>query len=139
MGSKDERKAKEKGLNQSVTNVKAKNQFYTEQERRLLDQITIEIQEAWSKDILAMRQHYERIIELCKEMDNLGEKLGNLSENHYLSHIPHLFNSIEKLLESHSTKSEIDHLYDKLMIEINKLNNEIKTIKLPWYKRIFLG
>lgn len=99
--------------------IRARQQIFNESENRLLDQITMEINEAWAKDLMIMRKCYKTAVEaenkIIEVSKLLSEKLDHLSE--FLSD-----NSITPSFSEYLSNQEQIFLY------LNEIRNEMTDI-----------
>ncbi len=134
---------KTKGPTPTLGLPRRENKMFTHTENKLLDQITVEIMEAWAKDLSLMKSHYkkidqaqEKVIEASEKVEKLYEKLPKLeqflSSNDLVVAIPliqenigmlrglfgELNNSISAIWEQKVKKSDI-----------LAINTEIKSVK----------
>lgn len=70
-------KKKEKSPTPFLDLPDSKRQHFTYSENKLLDQITIEVMEAWRKDLLVIKKHQTKVIEVGENCERLA---GNLRE-----------------------------------------------------------
>lgn len=141
-----------------------RSKVYTPEENRLLDQITLEITEAWAKDLKRIKQTHEKLLqtqEKSKEItDLLNERLPSLENFLSDDSIKFLFKSytetIQRIgLEISECHKNIFDFTDKYKIEnfkdilglhkkIDSINETLQEIllelielKKPWYKKLF--
>ena len=146
----------------AIQNLRSK--VYTPEENRLLDQITLEITEAWAKDLKKIKQTHEKLLqtqETTKEITNLlNERLPSLECFLSDDSIKFLFKSytetIEKIgLEISECHKNIFDFTDKYKIDnykdisgahkkIDEITETLKDILIklneinkPWYKKNF--
>lgn len=129
---------------------------FTYAENRLLDQITLEITEAWKKDLAVLKKHYQTIIEIGEStqdiVDILDEKLPKLEKflrsNEFISNFNRMQEEMETLnLRYGELNKTIFELEKKLNFDyVTSLTKSIKSLedavkehllkktKKPWWK-----
>ena len=80
---------------------KSKNQFFTHQENKLLDQITLEINEAWAKDLRSISKTHRRALELMEAIKGIEDKFPALerflSDNEFIYAFKIMRTNIEEI------------------------------------------
>ena len=102
---------------------RSNNQIFTYSENKLLDQITIEITEAWKKDLSIIKQYNKKTLDLSKNIRDIGDSFCTtfpkiekmLQENDFMS----LFNHINKQIE------QINYRQSEMNRNIFDLENKI--------------
>ncbi len=141
---------------------KSDRQHFTYSENKLLDQITMEVMEAWKKDLTIIRKHHLEILEseksvirlsdmICKEFPKLEEFLNS---NNFIFDFRTFRSKIESLdlrtAEIHKVvfeldkKSSFDYII-KTQIQIKDLSDKLTKItellninqNKKWWHRFF--
>lgn len=102
---KDKKKEKKITIPNDMRMPRSRNQIFTEQENRLLDQITLEITEAWAKDLKVIKECQKKSLATCVLAQNaanlLEERLKELNDflyNDYgLARLKQLMNEYEEM------------------------------------------
>lgn len=117
---------------------RANKQVFTEQENRILDQFTIEIQEAWIKDLNMMKDCYNGILATCTELKSDIIKLQiEIGQTRYSMEkykefvesntVEQFLNEIRVLVLQISEKINFQYTFD-LNREVSKLSQQIKEM-----------
>jgi hypothetical protein len=138
--------------------VHTKSKTFTYAENRLLDQITLEITEAWQNDLQVLKKHFREVEKIAKSTKNivdiLDEKLPALNkflgDNDFILNFKKMTYNFEAM---NSRQAELDKTIFELEKKINfeyvtSLMKSIKTleemvkalqkqVQEPWWKKIF--
>lgn len=133
-------------------------QIFTYSENKLLDQITIEIMEAWRNDLIVIRKHHKEILECQVDATLLSDLLRRefpklekfLTDNDYINQFSTLTKEVEIINSRHGIISKtlfdleqkLDFDYIKKMMEsIKIISKDIEKIKntqnKKWWQNIF--
>lgn len=102
-------------------------QVYTVEQNRLLDQITMEIQEAWAKDLVTMRDCHKETKELLAEVKEHNEQMADklIDLNKFLSQD----DILPKLQKTFDRQELIFHFLEDIRQQLFKLdNNYVQTL-----------
>ena len=97
---------------------KSNRQMFTHAENKLLDQITLEIVEAWEKDLRMMKSAYNKTREYIENLNTLQIKLGNIRS--YLDEY-----DLPKLKEFIERQDYIVFYVNELRVMVSDINNKL--------------
>lgn len=131
--------------------LRSRENLFTYAENRLLDQMTLEITEAFAKDLKVIRECFEKIESFKDRYEDIDCALQKKIDSFNDKNIDNFLERLEKIQGSHSElcqevlllkdrirKEFIDSIKDisKKNEEIISILNEMRKEKKPWYKRI---
>lgn len=109
---------------------RANGQVFTYSENKLLDQITLEVMEAWKKDLIIIRKHHKEILESERSARRLSDT------------ICYEFPKLEQFLKSNNfidkfttMKDKIDEVYNLQGILNKSLFDIEKQIEREQFKK----
>lgn len=106
----------------------SQRQMFTYGENKLLDQMTLEITEAWKKDIDKMRRNYNAVVNIVSETSE-NIKFINQLEDEFIKHATEMKKFFEKFKFVEQVNNAFVDLKDHFLKSKNDSNNELKRLE----------